>query len=439
MVSGTKLANAVRGRTTRACDGCLRNRARWYCPADDAFLCQSCDVSVHSANPLARRHERIRLKTSCLESSDESPLQNSVPSWHRGLTRRARTPRQGKHSIRRTLEETIQSLLSPVPELGSGGETSNEENEDQLLYRVPALDPFLAELCTSANSNQKATDFPDGADAVGSESKAVLPELVNRGSGLHGLLPSETELADFAADVETLLGTGLDEEPFDMDEALGILDCKDKDSLMEGGLDGGGGRVKVEDEEELSSGVVDHGDADMADMDREPFEFNFDCDSPVTHEEEERKLGDRGTVMEDSEEGKTGEAKKKKNNILLRLDYESIIASWANQRSPWTSGDRPELDACECWPDCMDGCGTVHNRYGDGGSMGGNMAAMGDGGREARVLRYREKRRTRLFSKKIRYEVRKLNAEKRPRMKGRFVKRTNFAGPVAAFPLLIAK
>ena len=47
-----------------------------------------------------------------------------------------------------------------------------------------------------------------------------------------------------------------------------------------------------------------------------------------------------------------------------------------------------------------------------------------DGWREERVSRYREKRRTRLFAKKIRYEVRKLNAEKRPRMKGRFVKRT---------------
>lgn len=53
--------------------------------------------------------------------------------------------------------------------------------------------------------------------------------------------------------------------------------------------------------------------------------------------------------------------------------------------------------------------------------------AMTDGGREARVSRYKEKRRTRLFSKKIRYEVRKLNAEKRPRMKGRFVKRASFA------------
>ena len=55
---------------------------------------------------------------------------------------------------------------------------------------------------------------------------------------------------------------------------------------------------------------------------------------------------------------------------------------------------------------------------------------MLDGGREARVSRYREKRRTRLFSKKIRYEVRKLNAEKRPRIKGRFVKRANFVAAI---------
>lgn len=46
------------------------------------------------------------------------------------------------------------------------------------------------------------------------------------------------------------------------------------------------------------------------------------------------------------------------------------------------------------------------------------------GQREASVLRYKEKRQNRLFSKRIRYQVRKLNAEKRPREKGRFVKRS---------------
>lgn len=37
--------------------------------------------------------------------------------------------------------------------------------------------------------------------------------------------------------------------------------------------------------------------------------------------------------------------------------------------------------------------------------------------REASVLRYKEKRQNRLFAKRIRYQVRKLNAEKRPRVK----------------------
>jgi hypothetical protein len=59
------------------------------------------------------------------------------------------------------------------------------------------------------------------------------------------------------------------------------------------------------------------------------------------------------------------------------------------------------------------------------GLLGGAVTVVTGGEREARVSRYREKRRTRLFAKKIRYEVRKLNAEKRPRMKGRFVKRSS--------------
>ncbi|CAN6477935.1 unnamed protein product [Victoria cruziana] len=45
-------------------------------------------------------------------------------------------------------------------------------------------------------------------------------------------------------------------------------------------------------------------------------------------------------------------------------------------------------------------------------------------GREARVSRYREKRKKRQFEKKIRYASRKAYAEKRPRVKGRFVKST---------------
>ena len=44
--------------------------------------------------------------------------------------------------------------------------------------------------------------------------------------------------------------------------------------------------------------------------------------------------------------------------------------------------------------------------------------------REARVLRYREKRKNRKFEKTIRYASRKAYAESRARIKGRFAKRT---------------
>ncbi|XP_073135320.1 zinc finger protein CONSTANS-LIKE 3-like [Henckelia pumila] len=45
--------------------------------------------------------------------------------------------------------------------------------------------------------------------------------------------------------------------------------------------------------------------------------------------------------------------------------------------------------------------------------------------REARVLRYREKRKSRKFEKTIRYASRKAYAETRPRIKGRFAKRSS--------------
>ena len=44
--------------------------------------------------------------------------------------------------------------------------------------------------------------------------------------------------------------------------------------------------------------------------------------------------------------------------------------------------------------------------------------------REEKVLRYREKRKARKFEKKIRYASRKAYAETRPRVKGRFARKT---------------
>ncbi|KAB2020028.1 hypothetical protein ERO13_D07G037800v2 [Gossypium hirsutum] len=55
-----------------------------------------------------------------------------------------------------------------------------------------------------------------------------------------------------------------------------------------------------------------------------------------------------------------------------------------------------------------------------------SMHELASAEREARVLRYKEKRKKRKFEKTIRYASRKSYAEMRPRIKGRFAKRTDF-------------
>ncbi|KAA0063912.1 zinc finger protein CONSTANS-LIKE 6 [Cucumis melo var. makuwa] len=323
MMSRKNIANAVGGKTARACDSCVRRRARWYCAADDAFLCQSCDTTVHSANPLARRHQRLRLNSS------NSPTLNS-PSWVSGFTRKPRTPRPRPKS-----NDLIH--VSVVPETDDATSHEDEHLEDQLLYRVPTLD---------------------------------------------------VNVSDFGGDVEK----NLEREWFDIEEELGF--------------------VKVEE----SCWRIGEGfDSDQVDflMDFEEIKI-----PPLV-------VGVKNERHEDNEDDESGITNKNKRRVLsLRLDCEAVIAAWGNLQSPWTNGQRPDFDPDQPWPNSMEVCEV---RYGQRcGEHGLRTAAMGDGGREARVSRYREKRRTRLFSKKIRYEVRKLNAEKRPRMKGRFVKRTPF-------------
>ncbi|CAL4889657.1 unnamed protein product [Urochloa decumbens] len=70
--------------------------------------------------------------------------------------------------------------------------------------------------------------------------------------------------------------------------------------------------------------------------------------------------------------------------------------------------------------------GAVPDRSGDGVMAGGRVAAAAPAeSREARLMRYREKRKNRRFEKTIRYASRKAYAESRPRVKGRFAKRAD--------------
>ncbi|XP_062086632.1 zinc finger protein CONSTANS-LIKE 6 [Humulus lupulus] len=130
-------------------------------------------------------------------------------------------------------------------------------------------------------------------------------------------------------------------------------------------------------------------------------------------EEEERyyRRGDVGNVINIKKEqvGFWDDDYNKNASLNLSLNYQEVLDAWSDRGSLWA--DEYSLSVA---------------------SNGSNNTYMGEvpvlmeeerRRREASVLRYKEKRQTRLFSKKIRYQVRKLNADKRPRLKGRFVKR----------------
>ncbi|KMT05385.1 hypothetical protein BVRB_7g175170 [Beta vulgaris subsp. vulgaris] len=95
-----------------------------------------------------------------------------------------------------------------------------------------------------------------------------------------------------------------------------------------------------------------------------------------------------------------------KTSLNLNLNYEEVLEAWSNRGSLWAHNHHPSLSM------------SSNHYMGEVPNLEEERTR-----RETSVLRYKEKRRSRLFSKKIRYEVRKLNADKRPRLKGRFVKR----------------
>ncbi|KAM7519059.1 hypothetical protein LguiB_018021 [Lonicera macranthoides] len=85
--------------------------------------------------------------------------------------------------------------------------------------------------------------------------------------------------------------------------------------------------------------------------------------------------------------------------LNLSLNYQEVLDAWSNRGSLRT------VD--------FSLSSTANNAY------MGEVPVMEEEKirREVRVLRYKEKRQSRLFSKKIIYQVRKLNADKRPRLK----------------------
>ncbi|CAK9878434.1 unnamed protein product, partial [Sphagnum jensenii] len=398
---------AIAGKSSRACDGCGVQRAQWYCAADEAYLCDRCDTGVHSANSVACRHERVRLapngaplKMPKRSSSAASSHHLSKPYKNKGVAKEAAAA-----TGHRQAQATPLLPPPPLPTATGGGNLrvgGDAEGEDRFLV------PNSFEDCCCLDSGV------DGATVslIGGGGNSE-PSAVFIGGDIPGLVIDDFHGFDYGLNFDLAIRG---EEDFDLrvgGGAAAAAASEDHGCFTSTTCSDGSGSS-------FSSGVDQQQSWDLENCippTPSPFARFFSSSRVKTEEEED--------VTKQTLQGPAEKLKKKAKEILkcsleglseedlrhvpsLRLDYEEVLNAWSDRGALWTDDD--DLSGSQTVPGGED-------------SFNSDDASLSNEGREARVLRYKEKRRTRLFSKKIRYEVRKLNAERRPRMKGRFVKR----------------
>ncbi|XP_073127491.1 uncharacterized protein [Henckelia pumila] len=160
----------------------------------------------------------------------------------------------------------------------------------------------------------------------------------------------------------------------------------------------------------------------MKNRERDSSEEKWVCYSEVV----ERKKIKEEEVTSSAVDPRLSEDRAAIQGLALKLDYQEILKAWSNKGPLYVDAENSQI-VPDIYSDDFLLQESNSSYYNVMGWWGCNKVGLWTvpemGQREASVLRYKEKRRNRLFSKKIRYQVRKLNAEKRPRLKGRFVKR----------------
>lgn len=224
--------------------------------------------------------------------------------------------------------------------------------------------------------------------------------------------PSESTLSEEAAETEVDGGGGQEQnqqlEPFPLHPEPSTLFAA-APSLTDilGASAGGGGESSTTASPDVSSGTGFRGEQDdlarRALRGRERWVYCSSSPSATTSSSCSSPASTGGSAR----------------SLLLKLDYEEILVAWAGRGSLYIGGaaDAAGLVAPKLELD------SVFVEVGPSQhAAAGAWSAPETAGRAEKVRRYKEKRQSRLFAKRIRYEVRRLNAVKRPRLKGRFIK-----------------
>ncbi|XP_024361267.1 zinc finger protein CONSTANS-LIKE 16 [Physcomitrium patens] len=454
--SSVAIAMAFAGRAVRACDVCAKKNAHWFCSADDAYLCTACDTQVHSANALSLRHERVRLSpngTPMLSLAKESKVPDEAgcgihrmkklhpaPKQVQPARKRSKVTKPYSHHLRKLTRMVSKDMMKSEDSVAVKAELELFDflDTDEFLnngnQEVPSLSTVMDpdSPCSSdydllsSDYEIQESDHLASADSFASyfKGKAAHSQTFSDDSDQF-LVP---DAFDFCLNVDMPVATTT---PADAN-----IDLSGEAFFLPGdipGLDGFESFVPemgLTDDFSLTFDLALQNGLEAPIEATEPAKFEY---KPNPAEPDHITAGPFAKFFAQKPKAESQElispeqVKREAMEMLkccregdheglnmpsLKLNMKDILAEWSNRGEPWISSDDSISSGSDVGlvPD-MDAVTADESQSG--------------GDRDARVLRYKEKRATRLFSKKIRYEVRKVNAERRPRMKGRFVKRTS--------------
>lgn len=331
------------------CEVCEQAPASVTCKADAAALCEACDSDIHSANPLARRHERVPV-TPFYECPNVQVNNNT-------------TGGNNKYSL------DCNDMLNDD---GGGEHLENDDEEDNecsnLLDHRADQNGNDAEMCSVEEAAAVSWLIPEA-------NKHNLRVVGESGGDDEKTVKDKLKFKAYLQSIDFLQDVG---EPYVGLEYLAsneTRNCADAVPTLHMGTDS---MVPVHSPE-----VIEHSSTKVS--------------------------NESGSLEADVPKGNYGYRTASLNHSASSSSIEVGIVPESSINDIPAPFNDPTRGSFEIPPR-----GFVH--------QASHFETMG---REARVLRYREKRKNRKFEKTIRYASRKAYAETRPRIKGRFAKRTD--------------
>ncbi|XP_073136029.1 zinc finger protein CONSTANS-LIKE 10-like [Henckelia pumila] len=369
------------------CDFCGEQRSMVYCRSDAAFLCLSCDRNVHSANELSRRHSRTLVCERC--------------NFHPAVVR------------------CVEEMISLCQNCNWSSHTAPESREGHKRQTINCYSgcPSAAELsriwsffsidCSSSNPQEG----PSNLEKEGKKLSQRPLSLIDH--------KEEAAMDPMASDIDRFRGSGSSDL---VDEKVSTSRIKHLGSLhdeilhedfnnsdIDLSLDDFGVLFGISFDEPQQ--FFENGGIDSLFEIGNVLDAEFDAQSiPVTKGSDRKSKTMLQACMFSS--NSITSCKSDRNICFPRAPAPSTLSvSFSGYTNESSTGDHQE-----CGVSLM--LSTGGNSFDIPCAENQFLAAT----RDSAVLRYKEKKKSRRFDRKIRYASRKARADTRKRVKGRFVK-----------------